>query len=31
VDTTKEREMNRKVLYLIGIVILLIFLAMRWL
>jgi len=31
VDTTKERDMNRKVLYLIGIVILLIFLLTRWL
>jgi hypothetical protein len=31
VDTAKEREMNRKVLYLIGIVILLIFLLTQWL
>jgi hypothetical protein len=31
VDTTKECEMNRKVLYLIGIVILLIFLLTQWL
>jgi uncharacterized membrane protein YtjA (UPF0391 family) len=31
VDTTKEHGMNRKVLYLIGIVILLIFLLMQWL
>jgi len=30
VDTTKERDMNRKVLYLIGIVVLLIFLLTRF-